>query len=1024
MISLYIESDYDALATCMLKHHMTHPLNDPLQEEWIVVQNFDQATWLQLKQARDNQIAANNRFLLPSELFWALYRQQDSVFPKTLPSDRYPLQWSIYELVLDDPYMQSVCSLDKQNTPKDIFEKRCWQFSEALADVFDQYQVFRPDLVNGWEQGNFKYDDQVAYIREIEAWQAYVWKRVIADDAPTRGKAYHHLMYLLESGAIDKSGLPERISVFGTNDVSNAFHELIKGLGKHVDVRYYIKSGGSDEAQVMLNSKFGEANAHDEVALAFFKDHLGKDSLKEPVISPVNKQISINCCHSPRREVQELKRHILTVLDNDNQIQANDILIAVSDLDTYTPYLREEFGSNSAHPLPISLPSDYHNYESKLYAFLDHVLSVLGSRYEASAFLDLLSSEFVRTANALSDNDISTIRRWVSENNIRWGLNTQHVQAISSISHANHSWEHGIRKILLGSVTEFEEHDVWNGLAAYPYINTSDFTELAFKVQRILRAFGEFEGQIQSYKTTEEWLRCLSGLFYHLLDDNALHTVDVLFGKIREEAKVSGFSNTVAFQIVSECIKSRSSIVNSGAGAFGRGIIISSYIPLQTVPFEYVAVLGLNEGVLPHVNRRPSFDLLKELPEKGDRNSLVDDHMLFLNLYDGAKSHFYTSYVGFNEFDDAESAPSVLLQYLIDFQEEQGTGGVNYHRLQSFSSEYLEGESDLYNYSPHDEAIYRALREEKVTSRALLEPTYDIASMSQKVSIQQLCSFFINPDKYLCTNDLNLFANDTYIQVSDDEQLEADGLLVHQLQQLLKYRGERSFDDIANLGEAIGILSAGRDGALTLSQIERSFLPLWNKILAEIENLDLQQKELLVKLNGVEIYGTIEVSDYLLIHVLNGKLRPRHIIKLWIQYLVGLASGLPIQKARVYYIDKTRNKAAYLDFEGVADYESELKKLLKWKDESMKSRDRLVLFEQSSFDYFKTYSDPKNRDTALQKALNTWLGNAFSPIAPESQDYYHRLIHGDINPLRNPAFSKNAIEFWEPVFNFKEEGTL
>src|SRR5690554_1613079 len=140
---------------------------DPLQPIWIVAQNNEIKEWLSLQNAKNNGIFANAKFIYPSEFIWTLYRLKRNDIPKNLPDDRIPLQWMLFRLFLEQPELLAVVPVFPA-TRSD--QRTIFQFCSQLADVFDQYQVYRPGMTERWLL------DEYSTNLEDEKWQAKIWR--------------------------------------------------------------------------------------------------------------------------------------------------------------------------------------------------------------------------------------------------------------------------------------------------------------------------------------------------------------------------------------------------------------------------------------------------------------------------------------------------------------------------------------------------------------------------------------------------------------------------------------------------------------------------------------------------------------------------------------------------------------------------------------------------------------------------------------------------------------------------------
>ncbi|EQA5207652.1 exodeoxyribonuclease V subunit gamma, partial [Escherichia coli] len=94
---------------------------------------------------------------------------------------------------------------------------------------------------------------------------------------------------------------------------------------------------------------------------------------------------------------------------------------------------------------------------------------------------------------------------------------------------------------------------------------------------------------------------------------------------------------------------------------------ICTLMPMRSIPFKVVCLLGMNDGVYPRQLAPLGFDLMSQKPKRGDRSRRDDDRYLFLEALISAQQKLYISYIGRSIQDNSERFPSVLVQELIDY---------------------------------------------------------------------------------------------------------------------------------------------------------------------------------------------------------------------------------------------------------------------------------------------------------------------------------------------------------------------
>ena len=69
-------------------------------------------------------------------------------------------------------------------------------------------------------------------------------------------------------------------------------------------------------------------------------------------------------------------------------------------------------------------------------------------------------------------------------------------------------------------------------------------------------------------------------------------------------------------------------------------------MPMRSIPFKVVCLLGMNDGVYPRSIPPEGFDLMAGRNRHGDRSRRDDDRYLFLEAIQSAQQALYISYVG------------------------------------------------------------------------------------------------------------------------------------------------------------------------------------------------------------------------------------------------------------------------------------------------------------------------------------------------------------------------------------------
>ncbi len=228
---------------------MGHDPLAPLENESLLVHSNGIAQWLRLALAQDlnGGVAAALDFLLPSRFMWQAYRSvlgADAV-PEDSPLDKDALVWRLMRLLPDLLDRPDYAVLQRFLADDTDVRKR-YQLACRLADLFDQYQVYRADWLQAWSQGEAVLSDGRGPVRELpdtQAWQAHLWRALLDDlgggAAPVGRAAIHEafMTRVLDPGMqVRPAGLPRRILVFGISAMPRQTFEALAALSRWVQI--------------------------------------------------------------------------------------------------------------------------------------------------------------------------------------------------------------------------------------------------------------------------------------------------------------------------------------------------------------------------------------------------------------------------------------------------------------------------------------------------------------------------------------------------------------------------------------------------------------------------------------------------------------------------------------------------------------------------------------------------------------------------------------------------------------------
>ena len=446
---------------------------------------------------------------------------------------------------------------------------------------------------------------------------------------------------------------------------------------------------------------------------------------------------------------------------------------------------------------------------------------------------------------------------------------------------------------------------------------------------------------------------------------------------------------------------------------------------MEGLPFKVICLIGMNDGVFPHIQKSCSFNLIIENPKEGDKMERSEDRYIFLKALLSARSSFYISYTGQNIRDNSVIPPSVLVSELLDAVQ----GRVTYHPLQPFSKRYFSGEDDrLFSYSKEFcQASQEPVRKDKESpfcEEKLPEPS----SSWRTVELEQLVRFYESPVRFFLKERLCIRLEEGEYILEDREpfalQNFADADLRKQLLPLiLQHDSNESLgvDNLQKLVRANGILPHGKVGTVLFNQQ----MQVMKKIISRIRDFHpfnkMEPMEISIHFEGIHLTGWLHnISDKGWFYYEPAKFYYKH-MNFWIHHLllnllvpkdVSLTSSW-IALDKTLTLPEIENSTAKEHIGNLLKYY--------WKGLS----EPLHFFPKSSYLYAnkikKIETDKltiKDIEDGMKEARSAWEGSDFSP--GESIKPYNELVFRNVDPI-DDAFCQVTDILLLPIFKILEE---
>ena len=706
-----------------LAGNICSPPLSPLEKENIVVLSNGMARWISMELADRLGVSASIEFSFPNDLLDRSFRSVLPEFHPSFPFTQSSLTWRIASqlpvLSQQKGFEQIAAYLGDGRD-----DRRLLQISRSLADCFDQYTIFRPEMVCAWDHG------------EDNEWQAQLWRAITRDCGGShRASLLRALSRHVAGGAPPGGALPRRISLFGISYLPPFHLEALRLLSTYCHVTCYLLNpcgeywgtiiSGKNKSRLALQpalpaeaeeyyetgnpllsslgtlgQEFFEslleygfeaeeldnypetARQNDDTACPTLLSAIQNDILtlydrpaggEKWSVSADDRTVQIHSCHGTLREMEILYDNLLRLFDELPDLEPRHIVVMIPDIEAYAPYISSVFGNRSTGrpPLPYTIADRSVRRENLFVDAFLKVLDTVPGRFALQEMLDLLEIPAVMRRFDIDEDELIVIREWLRGCNVRWGLDADHRADLGFPRYTDYSWQAGLDKLFLGYAMSPDDSSTFLGILPHPACSGRRAAALG-KLAEFIVVVRENNARLSIRHTLPEWADIFTATVARMLLPDESDTAGPLvvakaLNSLREASTLYGFKQPLSLEAVRDHLAESVAGSGGGYGFMGGAITFCAMLPMRSIPMRVVWLAGMNDGQFPRTGRPPGFSLMNGARRRGDRSLRDEDRYLFLEALMAAEDRFCISYNGQNNRDNSSMPPSVLVAELIDY---------------------------------------------------------------------------------------------------------------------------------------------------------------------------------------------------------------------------------------------------------------------------------------------------------------------------------------------------------------------
>ncbi|WP_246514946.1 exodeoxyribonuclease V subunit gamma [Desulfonema limicola] len=1060
---------------------LSSPLKRPLDPEIIIVQSKGMERWISMELAKLQGVCANIQFPFPISFVYDMFKLLMPGLDEESPFDPDVMCWKIMALLpecMSDPEFEQLRNYLGDNTLPGV---RHFQLAEKIANIFDQYLLFRPEWIFDWERG-----------RKDDGWQSALWRKLSCGNEnlhrAAQGKAF---LNILSNSPEALQNLPERISIFGISTLPRFHMQIFDSLSEIIQVNLfllnpcadywgdlmsaremrkiikradakglkeselYLGSGNSFLASMgMLGRDFFDLinEFHTDEHELFYDP--GEETLLSCIQSDILKRtdrpcdpdsklevnrddfsICIHSCHSPMREVEVLYDNLLDMFETNPDIKPRHVLVMTPDIETYAPYIQAVFDTSRENALhiPFSIADRGLRMQTRIIDTFLNILDLTGSRFGASKVLEVLESPAVYKRFNLSESDLDLVRQWIKETRIRWGIDSHSRTRLGLPDISENTWKAGIDRLLLGYAMTGKHELMFKNILPYDNIEGTESAVLGRFLEFIDRLFFH-TGKLSQPRSPGRWSETLKKIldsFFHSDEDTEkeIQVVRDVLTRMAEMETRSGFDTVVDINLIRTYLEARLKEDPFGFGFITGGITFCAMLPMRSIPFKTICLIGINSDTYPRQSRPPGFDLMALKPRPGDRSRRNDDRYLFLESLLSARKKLYISYVGQGLHDNSVIPPSVLVSELMDYISRgfkiQNGDIIHDHilksqKLQAFNPSYFKEQepkpekNKLFSYSRENFRTAQCLGLPRKKQEPFISKELPIPDESWKlINLENLCTFFANPSKFLLNMRLGIYLEEKDSVIQEKEDFNLGKLEKYGLDQTLVEKGlqDLELNEFYFLKKQAGELPHGIAGRCLYEKTCRDVNGFVKKIKPYISSPLLKPPDLSIALNGFKLKGRINnLYTKHLVRYRCAAIKPKDDMSAWIFHLAlnSMDNGDYPKNTLVAGTD------GLWEYKPVENSRQLLEQLMQIYWQGLIKP--LPFFPKTSKEYASELANPKTtQKQALKKAQSVWQGNDFFP-GETSDSYFQKCFAHCTDPL-DEQFQQLSRTVFEPLLS-------
>lgn len=370
---LHLSNRLEKLADQLATDLASSPL-DPMALRTVAVSSSETGRWLSMRLADRQGIAMGVRYPFLRRVIDELATGSLGGTRRCSPQfSREAMGWWLFDRL--PTFMELETFSVVRGYLRDGSSLRRFELARRLADLFDQYQIYRPQMLRLWDSS-----------KNEGGWQGVLW-RALREEFPDEDSFIdlHEALIDRNDAEMDSAHLPASLAIFSLNTIPPAFLDVLRKASGVVRIDLYLLSPTEHYWADLLTRKQqlksgAEIDQLEGNPLGNSLGKLGRDLLDQLIareaqqaselfedveactlleclqddlrtlrdrttnaekkrVADDDSSIEVHSCHGRMREIEVLHDYLLGLFQADLTLTTRDVIVMAPNIDVYAPFI-------------------------------------------------------------------------------------------------------------------------------------------------------------------------------------------------------------------------------------------------------------------------------------------------------------------------------------------------------------------------------------------------------------------------------------------------------------------------------------------------------------------------------------------------------------------------------------------------------------------------------------------------------------------------------------------------------------